>query len=153
MRWLHNTDMNNKTITNIQIAYWKFRQHHETDCAEQFDITLDQWTTFFLTKGMKVVKPKFKQNRIRRIDNTKPWSIDNINLLVGEAYKADQSKRQKALSRKYSDRKRLGLVAAKETKASQNRTRPIAASKPDADGTEYRLLTVADWLAEIRATG
>jgi hypothetical protein len=146
MRWLHNTDMNKKLTETISIAYRKFRLHHETDCAEQFDITLDEWLAYFHTTGLEVAQPKFKPNRIKRTDNTKPWSIDNLTLIIGDAHKAkvqDQIKQCR-------ERKRAGLTKPKQSSAK--RTAYPAASKQDDDGTTYEVLTVREWLDAVRAT-
>lgn len=135
----------------LTTAYEKFRSHRETECAEQFEITLNEWITYFSTVATAVAKPTFKAKRIRRIDTNEPWSILNIRCLTTEQFRQEQMAPINA--RRGAER------AARKAKPRRKTTEPKAlksatvrvpnARKPDEDGTKYEVITVAEWKAQL----
>lgn len=120
--------MEKDTLTKIKKAYHGFKEFRSKRCAHEFEITLDEWVDFFTQCETRkaIIFPSFKSKRLIRVDDTKPWTIANMNVV-----EVDQLKVLRAL---------------------QSKLRKPETRKADPDGTQYVVLTVSEWIDTVRQT-
>lgn len=74
--------MEKDTLIKITKKFLEFRNYHAKRLNEQFEITQSEWVDFFTHTSDRLdtlLRPR-GVSRIRRINATQPWHVDNLDI-------------------------------------------------------------------------
>lgn len=125
-----------ETIDHITKKYMEFRNYHSSRLKEGWNITRAEWIRFFTRseERAQVLLRKRGVSRLKRIDESTPWHIDNLEI-------ADREVRVCTRRRNVAS-----ITAEGDTKLLAGFERFAVSDEP----TELRTLTRKQWIAELR---